>query len=202
MEQTCETLRAEGDKIQSNQTPDIKARLKGALPKMELKDSSFMGVLAENPTIVTPACCKSCGPRPVPQDASRLIRRYDRQDEVHLCVRHYALRKFQLRRQDAGSAQGPRPQGAGGKPELMLACDLANPKWATLRSCADRHGLANIHAPCGRPAATTVFTGQNAGKIRTRTVRRACASCQARPEQTVARFGTILVHGRFPGGVV
>jgi hypothetical protein len=50
IKQTCDTLRAEGDKIQSNQTPDIKARLKDALPKIELKDASFMGVLAEDPT--------------------------------------------------------------------------------------------------------------------------------------------------------
>jgi hypothetical protein len=50
IQQRCNTLRAEGDKIQSNQTSDITARLKGALPKIGLTNSSFMGVLAEDPT--------------------------------------------------------------------------------------------------------------------------------------------------------
>ena len=50
IQQTCNTLRAEGDKIPSNQNSDITARLKGAVPKIGLTSSSFIGVLVADPT--------------------------------------------------------------------------------------------------------------------------------------------------------
>jgi hypothetical protein len=50
VKQTCATLRAEGDKLLSNQLPDIKARVESALEKVKLNNTTFLGVLAEEPT--------------------------------------------------------------------------------------------------------------------------------------------------------
>jgi len=50
VKQTCATLRIQGDKLTSNQLPDMKSRIESALEKVKLNDMSFMGVLAEDPT--------------------------------------------------------------------------------------------------------------------------------------------------------
>jgi hypothetical protein len=47
--QTCAGLRAEGDKIVSNQTPDMKARIESTLKKVKLNQMGFIGVLGEDP---------------------------------------------------------------------------------------------------------------------------------------------------------
>jgi hypothetical protein len=49
IQQTCATLRAEGDKILSNQMPDIKKRVEATLNKIKIGQSSYLGVLAEDP---------------------------------------------------------------------------------------------------------------------------------------------------------
>src|SRR5712691_366135 len=48
--QTCATLRAEGNKILANQMPDIKARAESTLKQIKMNETSFIGVLAEDPT--------------------------------------------------------------------------------------------------------------------------------------------------------
>jgi hypothetical protein len=48
IQQTCATLRAEGDKILSNQMPDIKKRVEATLNKIKVNETSFLGVLAED----------------------------------------------------------------------------------------------------------------------------------------------------------
>ena len=50
IKQTCATLRAEGDKILSNQFPEIKSRVESALEKVKMNEAVFIGVLAEDPT--------------------------------------------------------------------------------------------------------------------------------------------------------
>jgi hypothetical protein len=50
IKQTCATLRAEGEKIASNQFPDMKSRVESAFKKTKLNESIFIGVLAEEPT--------------------------------------------------------------------------------------------------------------------------------------------------------
>jgi hypothetical protein len=47
--QTCTTLREEGNKIVSKETPDIKARVEAALKEVKLNQTTFIGVLAEEP---------------------------------------------------------------------------------------------------------------------------------------------------------
>jgi hypothetical protein len=47
--QTCATLRAEGEKILSNQMPDVKARVESTLKQIKINETSFIGVLAEDP---------------------------------------------------------------------------------------------------------------------------------------------------------
>jgi hypothetical protein len=47
--QTCATLRAEGNKILANQMPDIKARVESTLSQIKMNETSFIGVLAEDP---------------------------------------------------------------------------------------------------------------------------------------------------------
>jgi len=47
--QTCTTLRNEGNKILANQLPDIKQRVESTLSKIKLNETSFLGVLAEDP---------------------------------------------------------------------------------------------------------------------------------------------------------
>ena len=47
--QTCTTLRNEGNKILANQLPDIKKRVESTLSKIKLNETSFLGVLAEDP---------------------------------------------------------------------------------------------------------------------------------------------------------
>jgi hypothetical protein len=49
IQQTCATLRAEGNKIVSNEMPDLKARVEAALKKVKLNQTTFIGVLAEEP---------------------------------------------------------------------------------------------------------------------------------------------------------
>jgi len=49
IQQTCTTLRAEGDKILSTQTPDIKKNVEEALKKVKMNQNSFLGVLGEEP---------------------------------------------------------------------------------------------------------------------------------------------------------
>jgi hypothetical protein len=48
IQQTCATLRAEGDKILSNQIPDIKKRVEATLNKIKMNEANFLGVLAED----------------------------------------------------------------------------------------------------------------------------------------------------------
>ena len=48
-QQTCATLRQQGNQITSNQFPDIKARVEAALSKIKMNETSFIGVLAEDP---------------------------------------------------------------------------------------------------------------------------------------------------------
>jgi hypothetical protein len=48
VEQTCTTLRNEGNKILANQLPDIKARVESTLSKIKMNETSFLGVLAED----------------------------------------------------------------------------------------------------------------------------------------------------------
>jgi len=50
VKQTCASLRAEGDKLLANQFPDIKARIESALERVKINNTTFMGVLAEDPT--------------------------------------------------------------------------------------------------------------------------------------------------------
>jgi hypothetical protein len=47
--QTCATLRAEGNQIVSEQMPDLKARVEAALKKVKMNQTTFIGVLAEEP---------------------------------------------------------------------------------------------------------------------------------------------------------
>jgi hypothetical protein len=49
VEQTCATLRQEGDKIVSKEMPDLKARVEAALKNVQLNSTTFIGVLAEEP---------------------------------------------------------------------------------------------------------------------------------------------------------
>jgi hypothetical protein len=46
--QTCTTLRNEGNKIVSNETPGIKARMESALKNVKMNETSFLGVFAED----------------------------------------------------------------------------------------------------------------------------------------------------------
>lgn len=50
VKQTCATLRAQGDKLLAKQMTDIKSRVESALEKVKINSTSFMGVLAEDPT--------------------------------------------------------------------------------------------------------------------------------------------------------
>jgi hypothetical protein len=50
IQQTCATLRAEGNKIVSNEMPDLKARVESALKNVKLNQTTFIGVLAEDPS--------------------------------------------------------------------------------------------------------------------------------------------------------
>ena len=47
--ETCTTLRNEGNKILANQLPDIKKRVESAMSKVKMNETSFIGVLAEDP---------------------------------------------------------------------------------------------------------------------------------------------------------
>jgi len=47
--QTCTTLRNEGNKILANQLPDIKARVESTMKNVKLNETSFLGVLGEDP---------------------------------------------------------------------------------------------------------------------------------------------------------
>jgi hypothetical protein len=49
VQQTCATLRAEGDKIHAEQKPDAKSRVEAALKKVKVNESTFIGVVAEEP---------------------------------------------------------------------------------------------------------------------------------------------------------
>jgi hypothetical protein len=49
IKQTCATLRAEGNKIVSNAMPDLKARVEAALKQVKMNQTTFVGVLAEEP---------------------------------------------------------------------------------------------------------------------------------------------------------
>lgn len=49
VQQTCATLRAQGEKILSNQMPDIKSRVESTLSQIKINETSFIGVLAEDP---------------------------------------------------------------------------------------------------------------------------------------------------------
>ena len=51
IQETCTTLRAEGDKILSNQMPDIKKRVEAALKNTKMGQASFLGVLAEDTNV-------------------------------------------------------------------------------------------------------------------------------------------------------
>jgi hypothetical protein len=46
---TCTTLREEGNKIVSEEMPDLKARVEAALKKVKMNETTFVGVLAEEP---------------------------------------------------------------------------------------------------------------------------------------------------------
>lgn len=48
IQQTCAFLRAEGNKVLSNQLPDLKARIEAALKQVKVNQTSFIGVLAED----------------------------------------------------------------------------------------------------------------------------------------------------------
>jgi hypothetical protein len=47
--QTCVTLREEGNKIVSDDFPDLKTRIEAALKKVKINQTTFIGVLAEEP---------------------------------------------------------------------------------------------------------------------------------------------------------
>jgi hypothetical protein len=47
--QSCATLRAEGNKIVSNQMPDVKERVEEALKNVKMDETRFIGVLSEDP---------------------------------------------------------------------------------------------------------------------------------------------------------
>ncbi|HZV20786.1 MAG TPA: hypothetical protein VE986_04495, partial [Hyphomicrobiales bacterium] len=49
IEQTCNTLREEGNKIVSREIPDVKARVEAALKNTKINQTTFIGVLAEEP---------------------------------------------------------------------------------------------------------------------------------------------------------
>jgi hypothetical protein len=49
VQQTCTTLREEGNKIVSEEIPDLKARVEAALKKVKMNQTTFIGVLAEEP---------------------------------------------------------------------------------------------------------------------------------------------------------
>jgi hypothetical protein len=49
IQQTCATLREEGNKIVSKEMPDLKARVEAALKKVKMNQTTFIGVLAEEP---------------------------------------------------------------------------------------------------------------------------------------------------------
>jgi hypothetical protein len=50
IQQTCATLRAEGEKILSNDLPDLKARAEKAIKNLKINETTFIGVLNEEPT--------------------------------------------------------------------------------------------------------------------------------------------------------
>jgi hypothetical protein len=47
--QTCTTLREEGNKIVAKEMPDLKARVEAALKKVKMNQTTFIGVLADEP---------------------------------------------------------------------------------------------------------------------------------------------------------
>jgi hypothetical protein len=47
--QTCSVLRAQGETILANQLPDLKARVESTLSQIKMNETSFIGVLAEDP---------------------------------------------------------------------------------------------------------------------------------------------------------
>jgi hypothetical protein len=47
--QTCATLREEGNKIVSEEMPELKARVEAALKRVKVNQTTFIGVLAEEP---------------------------------------------------------------------------------------------------------------------------------------------------------
>jgi hypothetical protein len=47
---TCDTLRAEGEKINKNTFADTKAQIESGLPRLKMNDQSFLGVFGEDPT--------------------------------------------------------------------------------------------------------------------------------------------------------
>jgi hypothetical protein len=47
---TCDTLRAEGEKINKNTFADTKAQIESALPRLKVNDQSSLGVFGEDPT--------------------------------------------------------------------------------------------------------------------------------------------------------
>jgi hypothetical protein len=49
IQQTCDTLRTEGNKIVSQEMPDMKARVEAALKNVKMNQTTFIGVLAEEP---------------------------------------------------------------------------------------------------------------------------------------------------------
>jgi hypothetical protein len=49
IQQTCATLRTEGNKIVSDEMPGLKARVEAALKQVKMNQTTFIGVLAEEP---------------------------------------------------------------------------------------------------------------------------------------------------------
>jgi hypothetical protein len=49
IQQTCVTLREEGNKIVAKEMPDLKASIEAALKKVKMNQTTFIGVLAEEP---------------------------------------------------------------------------------------------------------------------------------------------------------
>ena len=49
IEQSCAILRNEGSKIVAQKMPDIKARVEAAVEKLKVNETSYIGVLAEDP---------------------------------------------------------------------------------------------------------------------------------------------------------
>ncbi len=50
IEQTCATLRQQGNQIVSDEMPDLKTRIESAIKDLQMKQTTFIGVLAEEPS--------------------------------------------------------------------------------------------------------------------------------------------------------